>query len=323
MSFTANPNINPDFMNYMAQQEAERKQQAYVEPVETSVPAQEPAQADSSSEAVSEEPVGPSAEPASDVGANSVVEPSVPSVPDSGERSDAGTNGASVDAAEQKEPVLSDAQEDNVQAEKPVVPKGPAVSRQAPVKSAVRGQALPTPTPASPRRLPGAGNEDLTQLTTVRVSRDSIRRIRGHIPGVSNHADAVSVCLRALFGDEIPLSAELVAEADRLRETLFGHNTVSKLDETVSMQNRLLNLERQNQRLLRELQLGIIYLLGDRMNMDVGGSSSPDKVDFLWGQYDLLYRRLKGQTKTFQKDQSEIDGRERYEALNSGKEMDA
>ena len=321
MSFTANPNINSDFMNYMAQQEAERKQQAYVEPVETSVPAQEPAQADSSSEAVSEEPVGLSAEPASDVGANSVVEPSVPSVPDSDERSDAGTNGASVDAAEQTEPVLSDAQEDNVQTEKPVVPKGPAVSRQAPVKSAVRGQALPTP--ASPRRLPGAGNEDLTQLTTVRVSRDSIRRIRGHIPGVSNHADAVSVCLRALFGDEIPLSAELVAEADRLRETLFGHNTVSKLDETVSMQNRLLNLERQNQRLLRELQLGIIYLLGDRMNMDVGGSSSPDKVDFLWGQYDLLYRRLKGQTKTFQKDQSEIDGRERYEALNSGKEMDA
>ena len=321
MSFTANPNINPDFMNYMAQQEAERKQQAYAEPVETSVPAQEPAQADSSSEAVLEEPVGPSAEPASDVGANSVVEPSVPSVPDSGERSDAGTNGASVDTAEQMEPVLSDAQEDNVQAEKPVVPKGPAVSRQASVKSAVRGQALPTP--ASPRRLPGAGNEDLTQLTTVRVSRDSIRRIRGHIPGVSNHADAVSVCLRALFGDEIPLSAELVAEADRLRETLFGHNTVSKLDETVSMQNRLLNLERQNQRLLRELQLGIIYLLGDRMNMDVGGSSSPDKVDFLWGQYDLLYRRLKGQTKTFQKDQSEIDGRERYEALNSGKEMDA
>ena len=321
MSFTANPNINPDFMNYMAQQEAERKQQAYVEPVETSVPAQESAQADSSSEAVSEEPVGLSAEPASDVGANSVTEPSVPSVPDSGERSDAGTNGASVDTAEQTEPVLSDAQEDNVQTEKPVVPKGPAVSRQAPVKSAVRGQALPTP--ASPRRLPGAGNEDLTQLTTVRVSRDSIRRIRGHIPGVSNHADAVSVCLRALFGDEIPLSAELVAEADRLRETLFGHNTVSKLDETVSMQNRLLNLERQNQRLLRELQLGIIYLLGDRMNMDVGGSSSPDKVDFLWGQYDLLYRRLKGQTKTFQKDQSEIDGRERYEALNSGKEMDA
>lgn len=321
MSFTANPNINPDFMNYMAQQEAERKQQAYVEPVETSVPAQEPAQADSSSEAVSEEPVGLSAEPASDVGANSVVEPSVPSVPDSGERSDVGTNDASVDAAEQTEPVLSDVQEDNVQTEKPVVPKGPAVSRQAPVKSAVRGQALPIP--ASPRRLPGAGNEDLTQLTTVRVSRDSIRRIRGHIPGVSNHADAVSVCLRALFGDEIPLSAELVAEADRLRETLFGHNTVSKLDETVSMQNRLLNLERQNQRLLRELQLGIIYLLGDRMNMDVGGSSSPDKVDFLWGQYDLLYRRLKGQTKTFQKDQSEIDGRERYEALNSGKEMDA
>ena len=321
MSFTANPNINPDFMNYMAQQEAERKQQAYVEPVETSVPAQEPAQADSSSEAVSEEPVGLSAEPASDVGANSVVEPSVPSVPDSGERSDAGTNDASVDAAEQTEPVLSDVQEDNVQTEKPVVPKGQAVSRQAPVKSAVRGQALPTP--ASPRRLPGAGNEDLTQLTTVRVSRDSIRRIRGHIPGVSNHADAVSVCLRALFGDEIPLSAELVVEADRLRETLFGHNTVSKLDETVSMQNRLLNLERQNQRLLRELQLGIIYLLGDRMNMDVGGSSSPDKVDFLWGQYDLLYRRLKGQTKTFQKDQSEIDGRERYEALNSGKEMDA
>lgn len=321
MSFTANPNINPDFMNYMAQREAERKQQAYVEPVEANVPAQEPAQADSSSEAVSEEPVGLSAEPASDVGANSVVEPSVPSVPDSGERSDVGTNDASVDAAEQTEPVLSDVQEDNVQTEKPVVPKGPAVSRQAPVKSAVRGQALPTP--ASPRRLPGAGNEDLTQLTTVRVSRDSIRRIRGHIPGVSNHADAVSVCLRALFGDEIPLSAELVAEADRLRETLFGHNTVSKLDETVSMQNRLLNLERQNQRLLRELQLGIIYLLGDRMNMDVGGSSSPDKVDFLWGQYDLLYRRLKGQTKTFQKDQSEIDGRERYEALNSGKEMDA
>lgn len=321
MSFTANPNINPDFMNYMAQQEAERKQQAYVEPVETSVPAQEPAQADSSSEAVSEEPVGLSAEPASDVGANSVTEPSVPSVPDSGERSDAGTNDASVDVVEQTEPVLSDVQEDNVQTEKPVVPKGPAVSRQAPVKSAVRGQAASVP--ASPRRLPGAGNEDLTQLTTVRVSRDSIRRIRGHIPGVSNHADAVSVCLRALFGDEIPLSAELVAEADRLRETLFGHNTVSKLDETVSMQNRLLNLERQNQRLLRELQLGIIYLLGDRMNMDVGGSSSPDKVDFLWGQYDLLYRRLKGQTKTFQKDQSEIDGRERYEALNSGKEMDA
>lgn len=321
MSFTANPNINPDFMNYMAQREAEQKQQVHAEPVETSVPAQESAQADSSSEAVSEEPVGLSAEPASDVGANSVVEPSVPSVPDFGERSDAGTNDASVDAAEQTEPVLSDVQEDNVQTEKPVVPKGPAVSRQAPVKSAVRGQALPTP--ASPRRLPGAGNEDLTQLTTVRVSRDSIRRIRGHIPGVSNHADAVSVCLRALFGDEIPLSAELVAEADRLRETLFGHNTVSKLDETVSMQNRLLNLERQNQRLLRELQLGIIYLLGDRMNMDVGGSSSPDKVDFLWGQYDLLYRRLKGQTKTFQKDQSEIDGRERYEALNSGKEMDA
>lgn len=321
MSFTANPNINPDFMNYMAQREAERKQQAYVEPVETNVPAQEPAQVDSSSEAVSEEPVGLSAEPASDVGANSVAEPLVPSVPDSGERSDAGTNGASVDAAEQTEPVLSDVQEDNVQAEKLVVPKGPAVSRQAPVKSVVRGQAASVP--ASPRRLPGAGNEDLTQLTTVRVSRDSIRRIRGHIPGVSNHADAVSVCLRALFGDEIPLSAELVAEADRLRETLFGHNTVSKLDETVSMQNRLLNLERQNQRLLRELQLGIIYLLGDRMNMDVGGSSSPDKVDFLWGQYDLLYRRLKGQTKTFQKDQSEIDGRERYEALNSGKEMDA
>ena len=321
MSFTANPNINPDFMNYMAQREAEQKQQVHAEPVETSVPAQEPVQADSSSEAVSEEPVGLSAEPASDVGANSVTEPSVPSVPDSGERSDAGTNDASVDAAEQTEPVLSDVQEDNVQTEKPVVPKGPAVSRQAPVKSAVRGQALPTP--ASPRRLPGAGNEDLTQLTTVRVSRDSIRRIRGHIPGVSNHADAVSVCLRALFGEEIPLSAELVAEADRLRETLFGHNTVSKLDETVSMQNRLLNLERQNQRLLRELQLGIIYLLGDRMNMDVGGSSSPDKVDFLWGQYDLLYRRLKGQTKTFQKDQSEIDGRERYEALNSGKEMDA
>lgn len=321
MSFTANPNINPDFMNYMAQQEAERKQQAYAEPVETSVPAQEPAQADSSSEAVSEEPAGPSAEPASDVGANSVVEPSVPLVPDSSERSDAGTNDASVDVVEQTEPVLSDVQEDNVQTEKPVVPKGPAVSRQAPVKSAVRGQVASVP--ASPRRLPGAGNEDLTQLTTVRVSRDSIRRIRGHIPGVSNHADAVSVCLRALFGDEIPLSAELVAEADRLRETLFGHNTVSKLDETVSMQNRLLNLERQNQRLLRELQLGIIYLLGDRMNMDVGGSSSPDKVDFLWGQYDLLYRRLKGQTKTFQKDQSEIDGRERYEALNNGKEMDA
>ena len=321
MSFTANPNINPDFMNYMAQREVEQKQQVHAEPVETSVPAQEPVQVDASSEAVSEEPAGPSAEPASDVGANSVTEPSVPSVPDFGERSDAGTNDASVDVVEQTEPVLSDVQEDNVQTEKPVVPKGPAVSRQAPVKSAVRGQALPTP--ASPRRLPGAGNEDLTQLTTVRVSRDSIRRIRGHIPGVSNHADAVSVCLRALFGDEIPLSAELVAEADRLRETLFGHNTVSKLDETVSMQNRLLNLERQNQRLLRELQLGIIYLLGDRMNMDVGGSSSPDKVDFLWGQYDLLYRRLKGQTKTFQKDQSEIDGRERYEALNSGKEMDA
>ena len=321
MSFTANPNINPDFMNYMAQREAEQKQQVHAESVETSVPAQEPAQVDASSEAVSEEPAGPSAEPASDVGANSVTEPSVPSVPDSGERSDAGTNDASVDAVEQTEPVLSDVQEDNVQTEKPVVPKGPAVSRQAPVKSAVRGQVASVP--ASPRRLPGAGNEDLTQLTTVRVSRDSIRRIRGHIPGVSNHADAVSVCLRALFGDEIPLSAELVAEADRLRETLFGHNTVSKLDETVSMQNRLLNLERQNQRLLRELQLGIIYLLGDRMNMDVGGSSSPDKVDFLWGQYDLLYRRLKGQTKTFQKDQSEIDGRERYEALNSGKEMDA
>ena len=321
MSFTANPNINPDFMNYMAQREAEQKQQVHAESVETSVPAQEPAQVDASSEAVSEEPAGPSAEPASDVGANSVTEPSVPSVPDSGERSDAGTNDASVDVVEQTEPVLSDVQEDNVQTEKPVVPKGPAVSRQAPVKSAVRGQVASVP--ASPRRLPGAGNEDLTQLTTVRVSRDSIRRIRGHIPGVSNHADAVSVCLRALFGDEIPLSAELVAEADRLRETLFGHNTVSKLDETVSMQNRLLNLERQNQRLLRELQLGIIYLLGDRMNMDVGGSSSPDKVDFLWGQYDLLYRRLKGQTKTFQKDQSEIDGRERYEALNSGKEMDA
>lgn len=321
MSFTANPNINPDFMNYMAQREAEQKQQVHAESVETSVPAQEPVQVDASSEAVSEEPAGPSAEPASDVGANSVTEPSVPSVPDSGERSDAGTNDASVDVVEQTEPVLSDVQEDNVQTEKPVVPKGPAVSRQAPVKSVVRGQAASVP--ASPRRLPGAGNEDLTQLTTVRVSRDSIRRIRGHIPGVSNHADAVSVCLRALFGDEIPLSAELVAEADRLRETLFGHNTVSKLDETVSMQNRLLNLERQNQRLLRELQLGIIYLLGDRMNMDVGGSSSPDKVDFLWGQYDLLYRRLKGQTKTFQKDQSEIDGRERYEALNSGKEMDA
>lgn len=339
MSFTQNTNVDPDFMKYMAEKEAERRRQASVVPSESPSPQQAvqdrvpppvqtgqpsvvetPKQESVSTPPVSAESVGQTEGLAPLGGASSEDEPLVPLVSESnGDSTSEHDRESQVDsmAAEQ---VLSDVSEETV-------PPAPQVDYKPSVTHSRVG-ARPTAgglvsQPPSPRRLPGAGADDVGQLTSIRVNREGLRIVRSHIPNVRSHADVVAICFRVLFGDEIPLSDNLVAEADRLRETLFGNNTMLTLNKTASSQERLLYLERQNQRLIRELQLGIIYLLGDRMNMDVGSSSSPDKVDFLWGQYDLLYRRLKGQTKMFQKDQSEIDGRERYEALNSGKEMEA
>ena len=62
-------------------------------------------------------------------------------------------------------------------------------------------------------------------------------------------------------------------------------------------------LERRNERLLREMQLGMVYLLGDRLNYDVGNSPTPSQVNFLWPQYDLLYRRLSAQSGQFKQEQ--------------------
>lgn len=339
MSFTQNTNVDPDFMKYMAEKEAERRRQASIVPseslssqqavqdsvvpsVQTGQPSvvETPKQESVSTPPVSAEPVGPTEGLAPLGGASSEDEPLVPLVSESnGDSTSEHDRESQVDSTAAGQ-VLSDVSEETVPPA-PQVDYKPSVTHSRVGTRPTAGGSVSQP--PSPRRLPGAGADDVGQLTSIRVNREGLRIVRSHIPNVRSHADVVAICFRVLFGDEIPLSDNLVAEADRLRETLFGNNTMSKLNETASSQERLLYLERQNQRLIRELQLGIIYLLGDRMNMDVGSSSAPDKVDFLWGQYDLLYRRLKGQAKTFQKDQSEIDGRERYEALNSGKEMEA
>lgn len=339
MSFTQNTNIDPDFMKYMAEKEAERRRQAPVVPSEGPLPQQAvqdsvspsvqtgqpsvvetPKQESVSTPPVSAEPVGQTEGLAPSGGASSEDEPLVPLVLESnGDSASEHDRESQVDSTAAGQ-VLSDVSEETVPLAPQVDYKPSVTHSRVGIRSTAEGSVSQPP---SPRRLPGAGADDVGQLTSIRVNREGLRIVRSHIPNVRSHADVVAICFRVLFGDEIPLNDNLVAEADRLRETLFGNNTMSKLNETASSQERLLYLERQNQRLIRELQLGIIYLLGDRMNMDVGSSSSPDKVDFLWGQYDLLYRRLKGQAKTFQKDQSEIDGRERYEALNSGKEMEA
>lgn len=178
--------------------------------------------------------------------------------------------------------------------------------------------------PKSPvhKKLPPI-NSDNTKgpvLKSVRVNRDGVLSARSIMRELRSDSDAVDACLFCLFGD-IDVPDHVKAAAEKLDHSLSRTDPAAMFADTQRLIKRMVAMERRNERLLRELQLAIVFLLGDRLNYDVGMSSVPSQVDFLWPQYDLLYRRLLSQTEQFKKEQDEISGRELYENKANGKEI--
>lgn len=171
-----------------------------------------------------------------------------------------------------------------------------------------------------PRSGKPVSSEDKAQPKSVLVSRSAVMRIRSMVPSLRRDSDAVDACLYMLFGCE-DVSSEAKAAASELQSVL-GRDDPNALNADILKQLRQITaLSKRNERLLREMELAGLFLLADRLNYDLGEVRTPSQVDFLWPQYDLLYRRLSAQSRQFQKDQDAIDGRELYEAKSNGREI--
>ena len=196
-----------------------------------------------------------------------------------------------------------------------VVP--PSMSVEKPARAATGGMPKRKPT----RKLSAAqeSDDDTKKSKYVTVNRQAVLKAKSLMPSLRNDSDVVNACLYLIVGGE-DMPQYIKDEAEAVKAQLGGDDPAVMLEEMRKFNHQMMLLERRNERLLREMQLGMVYLLGDRLNYDVGNSPTPSQVNFLWPQYDLLYRRLSAQSGQFKQEQDGVDGRERYEAINEGKE---
>lgn len=191
------------------------------------------------------------------------------------------------------------------------------------VKQPVRENKPPVGKKPPRRTLAQNDSESASGIKYAHLNRGLVLRVRALLPNARTDSDAVTACIAAALGADVDefLTDEQRKLSVALRDYMGRSDPAAMLDELEQFNRQLLAVEKRNQRLLRELQLAVVFLMGDRLNYDIGISSTPSQVDFLWPQYDLLYRRLSAQCKQFKDDVDAVDGRELYEAKSNGRDI--
>ena len=156
--------------------------------------------------------------------------------------------------------------------------------------------------------------------SSVLVSTSGIKSIRDLVPSITRNPDAIDACLYMLFKCD-DVSEEAKQASVKLKKVL--DNSVSN-DMYDNIMEKLSHIDKQvmkNERLLRELQLAILFLMAERFDYDVGSVNRPETINFLWDKRDLLYGRLRVQTSIFENECKDMDSRIRYQDMCSGKDI--
>lgn len=130
----------------------------------------------------------------------------------------------------------------------------------------------------------------------------------------SNNSDAVAAYLYVTTGRAAIVPEHIQKLSDGYRDDggMAGlQNEIVRLEQQMKA---MAKHEHQMTQLISDLELALVWLLGEKMGFSVNVTASPDKMDFLFPEADALLKRLREQSLLREKEAKLVEGREIYKA---------
>lgn len=151
-------------------------------------------------------------------------------------------------------------------------------------------------------------------MSYISIPRSLALLARSCVPTATTLQDAVATYLYVVTGRvaDVPLKIEKLAE--NYRDDIGISDLQREVIELRLQVKSMKEADGKVQRAISDLELALVWLLGEKMGFSVNVTASPDKMDFLFPEADALLKRLREQSLLREKEAKLVEGREIYKA---------
>lgn len=177
--------------------------------------------------------------------------------------------------------------------------------------------ARPVVSPAGPKSKAGRRND--SDIAYVRLPKNLVSTVKAMMGGTANQNTAVAAYLYIMLGRSLPVDDEIRELADGFEDDSGVSDLRNDLSVLSGYVKNLAGQQADSARLVSELQLGIVWLICERMAMGVDLHSPPEKMNFLSPEAEAMLARLQKQGVDRANREKARKGREIYESKFGGK----
>lgn len=170
----------------------------------------------------------------------------------------------------------------------------------------------PVVSPAGPKSRVGRKND--SDIAYVRLPKNLVSTIKAMMGGVANQNTAVAAYLYIMLGRSLPVDDEIRELADGFEDDSGVSDLKNDLSSLSGYVRNLAGQQADSARLVSELQLGVVWLICERMAMGVDLHSTPEKMNFLFPEAEAMLARLQKQGVDRANREKARKGREIYES---------